>query len=235
MKCLIKYLLLLLLIAGCTNRVPIKQYYIINYTPSPSRDRLNPDPYPYTIRINELEIEEAYRRPQIVYRQSPFLLKYYVYHLWAVKPERMITDVFYKHLISATLVSNVTRRLDEITKPDYEIKGIIEAIEEYDSDELWFAHVALRINLIRVKDGKVLYSRRFDHRKRVNVHTPEHVVRELSSLIEYIFTQAIYDFDAILSSEFGLIQPKEREEKQEKNMEIIIPTSPVDSAVIEEQ
>jgi ABC-type uncharacterized transport system auxiliary subunit len=223
--------LMTLLLIGCT-RVPVKQYYVLNYSPASERDRLNPGAYPCTIRLREFDVEEAYSRPQIVYRQSPFQLRYYVYRVWAVKPERMITDLFQKHLLNANLVSNVVRRFDEGNKPDYEISGIIEAIEEYDSDELWFAHIALRINLIRVKDSRTMYSRRFDHRKRVFQHEPEFVVREMSALMEYTFTQTLHDFDAILASEFGTPQPAQ---EPQNGPEATIPTTVIDSTVIEEQ
>ena len=128
--------LAVLLTAGCGS-VPTKQYYVLNYLPSMNK-RQNPNPYPITIRLKEFSIEEAYNRPQIVYRQSPFQLKYYVYRVWAVKPTRMITDLVHKHLVSANLASSIVRRFDEGKKPDYELSGI-EALEEYDSEELWFA------------------------------------------------------------------------------------------------
>ena len=223
--------IILMFLVTCA-RVPVKQYYVLNYVPSSSRDRLNPGAYPCTFRLKEFEVEEAYTRPQIVYRQSPFQLRYYVYRVWAVKPERMITDLFQKHLLTANLVSNVVRRFDEGHKPDYEINGIIEAIEEYDSDELWFAHLALRINLTRTRDGRLMYSRRYDQRKRVFQHEPEYVVREMSALMEYILSQAIHDFDAVLSSEYGT--PEVHEEPQGTE-EMIIPTTVIDSTVIEEQ
>lgn len=220
-----------LLLSGCA-KIPVKQYYILNYSPASIRDRLNPNAYNCTFRLREFDVEEAYTRPQIVYRQSPFQLRYYVYRVWAVKPERMVTDLIHKHILAANLVSNVVRRFDEGHKPDYEIGGMIEAIEEYDSDELWFAHIAMRINLIRIKDGRTMYSRRFDHRKRVFQHEPEYVVREMSALMEYIFTQAIHDFDAILSSEYGT--PRVKDESGE-DQNIMIPTTVLDSTVIEEQ
>lgn len=214
------------------SKIPVKQFYVLNYVPSAARDRLNPAAYQCTFRLRNFGVEEAYTRPQIVYRQSPFQLRYYVYRVWAVKPERMITDLFHKHLITANLVSNVVRRFDEGHKPDYEVSGIVEAIEEYDSDELWFAHIAMRINLIRIKDNRTMYSRRFDHRKRVFQHEPEYVVREMSALMEYIFTQVIHDFDAIMASEFGtpVAEPEPEDIK-----DMIIPTTIVDSAIIEEQ
>ena len=119
----------LVVLAGCA-KIQVKQYYLLNYTPASERDRLNPGPYPCTIRLKDFDIEEAYSRPQIVYRQSPFQRCYYVYRVWAVKPERMITDLLHKHLLGANLVSNVVRRFDEGNRPDYELSGIVEAIEE---------------------------------------------------------------------------------------------------------
>lgn len=223
--------LLLPLLFGCA-RMPTKQYYVLNYVPSASRDRLNPGAYRCVFRLKEFGVEEAYTKPQIVYRQSPFQLRYYVYRVWAVKPERMITDLFHKHLLTANLVSNVVRRFDEGHKPDYEINGMIEAIEEYDSDELWFAHLAIRISLTRTRDGRLMYSRRFDQRKRVFQHEPEYVVREMSALMEYILSQVIHDFDAVLSSEFSV--PEAKDDRQ-NGADIIIPTTVLDSTVIEEQ
>jgi ABC-type uncharacterized transport system auxiliary subunit len=194
------------LLMGCGS-VPMKQFYVLNYLPSTQRERLNPAAYPCIIRLREFDIEEAYNRPQIVYRQSPFELEYYAYRVWAVKPARMITDMAYKHLVTANLASTIIRRFDEGPNPDYEITGIIEAVEEYDSDELWFAHLAIRFNLVRISDGKSLYTRRFDVRKRVYQHKPENVIRELSALMEYMMNQAIHDMDVRFAGIYGSATP----------------------------
>jgi ABC-type uncharacterized transport system auxiliary subunit len=203
MRMSIATVLLTIVVIGC-GKLPIKQYYVINYLPSSTRERQHDTPYPFTIRLRDFSIEEAYNRPQIVYRQSPFELGYYVYRVWAVKPTRMITDLVYKHLQSAKLVSNVIRRYDE-GHPDYELSGMIEALEEYDSEELWFAHLAIRVNLVRLSDGMQVYTRRFDLRKRVYQHQPEYVIREMSVITETILTQVIYDLDAKLAEEHGLV------------------------------
>ena len=196
----------LIILSGCAS-VPLKQYYLLNYIPSVRQDRLNPIPYPCTIRLRDFDIEEAYSRPEIVYRQSAFQLQYDYYREWAVKPARMISDLVYKHLFATGIVSSVIRRFDEGPKPNYELSGMIEALDEYDSQELWFAHIALRINLIRVSDGTSLYTRRFDLRKRVFEHKPENVIRELSSLMEFIMIQVIRDFDLKLAKEYGFAIP----------------------------
>jgi len=181
--------------------VPVKQYYVLNYVPVQPANRLRAAPYPFTVRVKELDIEDAYSRPSIVYRQSPFELRYYFYRLWAVKPSRMITDLIYKHLSTISLVSGLVRRFDEGVKPDYELSGLIEAIEEYDSDQLWFAHISFRLTMTRVSDGAVVYSKAFDNRKRVFNYSPDNVVREMSSVVEFIMDQAVLDLDAVFSKE----------------------------------
>jgi ABC-type uncharacterized transport system auxiliary subunit len=197
----------LLCCSGCSTlfgKMPVKQYYVLNFVPSAMTDgRLSPSPYPFTLRLKELDIEEAYARPQIVYRQSPFELLYYNYKMWAVKPNRMVTDLILKQLAAANLVSHVVQRYDEEFNPDYELTGTIEAMEEYDSDQIWFAHLAIRFSLARLSDGVVLYSRQFDNRKRVFRYSPEAVVQELSATLEFIMVQALHDMDAIFAKESG--------------------------------
>ena len=190
-------------LVGCA-APPSKRYYTLNYLPTPPADRTQQGPYPYVVRLRELDIEEAYARPQIVYRKSPFELEYYYYRVWAVKPTRMLTDLIQKHLLAANLVSSVVRRYDEGGKPDYELSGTIEAIEEYDSEQVWFAHLALHLKLTRITDGKVLYSRRFDHRKRVFENKPDYVIKEMSMVTEHVLNQLVRDLDMVLAREIGL-------------------------------
>jgi ABC-type uncharacterized transport system auxiliary subunit len=113
----------------------------------------------------------------------------------------MITDLIYKHLSTINLVSGLVRRFDEGVKPDYELSGLVEAIEEYDSDQLWFAHISVRLALTRVSDGAVVYSKIFDNRKRVFNYSPDNVVKEMSAVIEFIMDQAVQDLDTVFSKE----------------------------------
>jgi len=183
---------------------PSKQYYTLNYVPPSMARRIMPNPYACVVRLKEFSIEDAYNRLQIVYRLSPYELRYYNYRFWAVKPTRMATDLLFKHLNSVELVSGVVRRFDEGRKPDYEISGNIEALEEYDSEDLLFAHITMRINLTRLSDGANLYSRHFDIRKKVFRREADFVIREMSQIMEYILTQAIDDIDVKLAAEFGI-------------------------------
>jgi len=190
----------LLLVIGCAT-APAKKYFTLNYSPDPLSQRLSQTAYPVTFRIREFGVEEAYSRPQLVYRQSPYEVGYYYYRVWAIKPTRMITDLVIKHVTTVGLVDHVVRRMDEGFKPHYDLTGVIEALEEYDNDEVWFAHLALRLNLIRLEDNKTVYSRRFDKRKQVHQHEPEYVIRELSEIMDMIMTEAVQAIDQVLFQE----------------------------------
>jgi len=197
--------LTLAVLAGCA-KPPSRQYYLLNYVPQEMQKRAMPNPYAAVIRLREFSIEEAYNRSQIVYRLNPYELRYYNYKSWAVKPTRMMTDLFFKHLSSVQLVSSVVRRYDEGRKPDFELMGFIEALEEYDSDDMLFAHIAIRLNMTRLSDGANIYSRLFDLRKRVYRRETEFVIKEMSQIIEYVFIEAITDIDNRLAAEFGMAE-----------------------------
>jgi len=176
-----------LVMAGC-GIVPVKKYYLLNYIPMALQNRLNETPYPSIIRLKDLSIEEAYARPQIVYRQNAYQLQFYFYQVWAVKPARMINDLIFKHLVAVDIARGIVRRYDG---------------GEYDSDQVWFAHMALRFQLTRTSDGQTVYSRRFDKRKRVFKNDPQSVVKEMSSIMEFIMNQVVGDLDQVLDSANG--------------------------------
>jgi len=199
--------LTLVLLAAC-GKPPQRQYYMLNYEPAKIEHRAVQNPYPAVIRVREFSIEEAYNRSQIVYRLSRYELRYYNFKSWAVKPTRMVTDLFFKHLNSTQMVSGLVRRFDEGRRPDYELTGFIEALEEFDSEDLLFAHVAIRLTLTRLSDGAVVYSRLFDLRRRVYNRETHAIIREMSQIIEYIFTEAIADIDTKLAAEFGVAEFK---------------------------
>jgi len=193
----------LILVTACA-APPIKRYYLLNYIPEPPKNRISENPYPVHIRIKEFGIEEAYKRPQIVFRKSPYELQYYFYRVWAVKPTRMITDIIYRHFLTTRLVSTVSRRFDEASsEPHYQLEGHIEAIEEYDSEDIWFAHLAIRFTLSRYSDGKILYSRLFDNRKKVFDTDPEQVIKEMTAIMEFMANQMIMDIDKTIAGDLG--------------------------------
>jgi ABC-type uncharacterized transport system auxiliary subunit len=143
-------------------------------------------------------VAEAYRRNNIVYRQSPHELRFYSYELWAVKPEYLVTDMVFRHVETAKLFHEVTRTLDMI-EPEFVLSGQVTALEEYDNKDEWYAHLAMNMTLQNTRTRQLVWSKAWDYRKKVRQLEPVFVVRELSSLLEVIADEAVASLDSALS------------------------------------
>jgi len=198
MKPLAIILPVILLMTGCFfGQTKETKYYMLDYQPTPSAERISRGPYPFVLRLKEPSVAEAYRRTQIVYRQSAYQMQFYGYHLWAVDPDRMIGDLLLKHLRSARLFENVIRTVESYS-PDYSLTCDIQGIEEYDSKEYWYAHLAVEYQLVEEKTGQVVWKKLFDLRKTVQNQEPVYVVRELSSLLETMHERLVQELDVAL-------------------------------------
>jgi ABC-type uncharacterized transport system auxiliary subunit len=193
------FLILVAIILGCARPLH-RHHYILNYVPGFFEKRGGKS-YPKTIRLRPLEIEKLYARPNIVYRENPFKVDFYPDHLWAVRPADMITDLIFNHLESVRLVETLVRRLDEKGTPDYELSGTIFAIEEYNSSDLWYAHLRISMVLTDFRTGRAVYSRMFSLTREVTTKTPLAVVKALSEIIDFIVSSLVVDLDHFLYNE----------------------------------
>lgn len=187
-----------ILLAGCFARVRENRYYLLDYVPTPSAERLQKGPYPFSLRIKDFDVAEAYRRNNIVYRQSPHELRFYSYELWAVKPEYLVTDMVYRHFEAAKLFHDVARSLDMV-EPEYVLSGQVTALEEYDNKDEWYAHLAMAMTLQNTRTRQVVWSKSWDFRKKVRQLEPVFVVRELSALLEVATEDAVASLEAALA------------------------------------
>ncbi len=206
-----KYGRLLIIVAGAAllflscAKVPAKKFFTLNYEPDALVSRLSSKPWPCVIRIKEFAIEPAYARAQVVYRKSPYEFEYYFYKVWAVKPNLMLTDIIRRHLNAVGLVRQVVLRFDESERPAFELQGTVEAIEEYDSDNVWFAHLDFSVRLVRLADGKVMYTKEFDSRRQVQLREAEAVIMTLSQLADISISQLAADIDVVMAQEYGSV------------------------------
>jgi ABC-type uncharacterized transport system auxiliary subunit len=193
-----------LLLNGCFGSVPDTKYYLLDYVPTPPPERLEAGPYPYSLRIREFSVAEAFRRNQIVYRKSAHELLFYNYELWAVKPEYLVTDMAFRHLREANLFERIARTAED-RAPDFILHGEVTAIEEYDNNEKWYAHLAINFRLENARTREVLWAKPYDYRKEVKYQEPVYVIRALSFLLETIMNDVTKEVEemVILLEEAG--------------------------------
>jgi ABC-type uncharacterized transport system auxiliary subunit len=187
------------LLVGCS-AIPEETFFTLSYSlrePPADAARL-----PVSVRVRDLDIAPAYDKDRMVYRFSPYQFQYYNYMLWAVKPHRMVTDLLARHLERAGLFQAVLREYAD-KPPEYELGGMLEAIEELDAGDEWFAHLVLNLQLHRRADGRVVWSKRIDAQKKVYNKQPVYVVKALSEILEAELDLVVHEFRQALGRAGG--------------------------------
>lgn len=176
-------------LGGCFGTVndPVRHYYTLHLEPM---HRLPSRHVPGLLRVRDLDAEAAYDRFQMVMRRSPFELSYRQKQVWAVKPQRMISDLIARGLVEQGLFSGVTRELGE-RRPNYLLSGELHAIEVYDSQDTWFAHLAMSWQITDFEAGKTLWTFTYDDRKQVTPGDFSHAVRAVSELLTRAIEQGL--------------------------------------------
>ncbi|MBN2382219.1 membrane integrity-associated transporter subunit PqiC [bacterium] len=182
-------------LSGCAHKIPPKHYYLLTFA---MPDQTETKPYPYTVRVKDFRIDPTYNRYQIVFRYSLHELEYYNFRLWSQKPQKMVSDLIRRSIMRAGLFTKVTEDLTD-TAPDFTLTGEIEAIEELDNEQDWFAHLAITFTLVRFNDDRVIWSHAFDQRRQVLVKEPRMVVRTLSEILEVEMNTVVKELDRFLA------------------------------------
>jgi len=170
----------LLSVAAACSSVPENHYFTMSYVLLPQEDVKT---FPVMLHVRQLEIMPAYDQDRLVYRYSPYEFRYYNYMLWAAKPHKMVTNMLIRHLDHSQLFEDVSQEYGD-RRPDYELFGTIDAIEELDSGDEWFAHLAFTLRMTRFRGEKVVWSHRVDAKKQVYNKEPVYVVKAISELME---------------------------------------------------
>ncbi len=169
----------LLLLSGCFGASIERSYYVLHGV---TISNLDGRPIAGHVRVRNMDTASIYEKFQIVVRRSPYELSYSETDVWAVKPNRMVADVIAEALSNSKQFSLVARELGDL-RPDYILSGELHAVEVYQSDKDWFAHLALNMQLTRFATGETLLTYKFDERKPVPAATFAQFARAMSELL----------------------------------------------------
>jgi len=191
-------LLVLALLMSCGflgTTLPIRNYYMISYTPQLKTSVISQRPYPYSLQVERITVQRIFNNQKIVYRFSPEELQYYDYDQWAVRPEYMFTDLIMKHLEASGIANRIgTEFLD--VKPDYSIEASVDAVEKYDATDLFYAHLAMSFKMLRVSDGQQVWEYSFDQRKQVYQKKTVYTVIALSTIMQAQMDSVVTQLDS---------------------------------------
>ncbi|MEM6733265.1 MAG: ABC-type transport auxiliary lipoprotein family protein [Myxococcota bacterium] len=132
MRSFLAALVVTMTLTGCFgSRQQQQRYYVLFMAPAQSGLGAV---IPGLARVRNLDSETTYDKFQIVVRRNPYELSYSKGDVWAVKPNRMISDLLARRLQEYGLFSSVSRELGE-RRPDYSLGGDLHAVELYDSGD----------------------------------------------------------------------------------------------------
>ena len=132
------------------------------------------------IHVKKFTIDPAYQRTNIVYRESPYDFMFYDLDLWATRPEQMLTQVAGEYLIKSNMFKSVD--LKPMGKPDFELLGNVDAIEEIDEGSSQEAHLAVQLTFRKVGEDVPLWEKRYDERQSMNKRDAHSAAEALSKL-----------------------------------------------------
>lgn len=132
------------------------------------------------VHVKKFTIDPAYQRTNIVYRESPYDFMFYDLDLWATRPEQMLTQVAGEYLIKSNMFKSVD--LKPMGKPDFELLGNVDAIEEIDEGNSQEAHLAMQLTFRKVGEDTPLWEKRYDERQSMNKRNAHSAAEALSKL-----------------------------------------------------
>ncbi len=173
--------LLLMLLAGTAClRVPARQYYQVRVAIETSRETVLPGK---VLIVGQVDMDDFYDNYRIVYRDSPFQVNHYLYHLWFRKPTQMIRETVLESFKSGNVF---TRVLDSLAEgdPDYILKTRVLYVEEvYRGRQANLARLGMELRLVDFRTDETVLFHSFDRRETVSGKRVVDLVEKLSLIL----------------------------------------------------
>jgi len=207
--------LAILALTGCTQflggkaEVPQRRLFMINVEPLRNSLEKSARPYALQVQIKNFEVSRAYNRNEIIVRRDQYELQRDTQHHWMERPGDMFTAIIKQYLRHADLFTYVGGDRDFYERrPQYVLNGTVKALERFDSGDVWAAHLAMTMELVRQEDGQVIWQTDFDEERTVFFSAMKHTVAAFSAILAQQMEQTIRQID------FTFLQ-KERNEANE--------------------
>jgi ABC-type uncharacterized transport system auxiliary subunit len=167
-----------LLLAGCFS-TPSKKYFQL--VPIDKDASLHPQ-IGRALYIEPVRVDPLYDDYRVIYRVTPFELKYYATAYWAKKPNDLVREAMSDYLIRKGGFPRVT--MDVLQgEPSLVLRSTLRLIEEIDNPKVWFGRLALDIEFLDFKSGQVLARHTFDRRLPLGARKAQFLPAVLSGIL----------------------------------------------------
>jgi uncharacterized lipoprotein YmbA len=167
-----------ILLAGCFSS-PAKRYFQIVPV-----DR-SPEPHPRIERVLYVEpvrVDPLYDDFRVIYRVSPFELKYYSHAFWAKKPDDLFREAMSDYFSRKAGFPRVT--IDVLQgDPQIVLRSSVRLVEEIDEPNAWFGRLAMDLEFLEFKTGRSLLKHTFDRRAALGARKVQFLPAVLSKIL----------------------------------------------------
>jgi ABC-type uncharacterized transport system auxiliary subunit len=167
----------LLFLPGCGG-VPETFYYTLSFDHHPPFGD-GQVVFPFALGVEKFQSEVIYDDDRILYRESPFEVKYYSYRRWVAPPRHLFTEKVIRHLSESGLFEKVVA-YPSPTRVNYVLGGRLLAFEEWDSPDKWDGKVTFEVHLYEPTTQRVIWKAKFDHAQPAKKKIPVAVVQAIS-------------------------------------------------------
>jgi len=189
-------LLAILLVAGCLS-TPTKRYFQIV-----AMD-LDAQPHPLigkVVYVEPVRVDPLYDDFRVIYRVSPYELKYYSTVFWAKTPDDLVREAISDYLIRKAGFPRVM--IDVLQgEPEISLRTNVRLIEEIDNPDVWYARLAMDLEFLEFKSGRTIVRHSFDRKMPLEA-------RKVSFLPGVISGMLVTELDAAVQKLAEALQAK---------------------------
>lgn len=173
------YLLAVLLLAGCFSSSAAKRYFQI----VPMDKDVRPHPaIGKVLYVEPVRIDPLYDDFRVIYRVSPYELKYYSSVFWAKKPDALFREAIGDYLGRKEGFARIM--LDVLQgDPEIVLRSSVRMLEEVDNPDAWFGRLAMDLEFLEFKSGQNIVKHSFDRRLPLPVRKTQMLPAVLSGIL----------------------------------------------------
>ncbi len=197
-----KYMVIILsalLFTGCAGEQRAIKYYTIDSFAIGLPDTVKigtSTPLPYVVEVLDFSIAGPYNDARIALRTDSHELQYYHYHQWAETPGAAVRYFVWRMLNEAEVFEVCQLRV-AVSAPQLIVTGAVNQLERMDVGGEAGAHVNAVLQLVDVRENRILVSHDFSTFRPFPANAPMNVfAREVKSILGdemHAFIEKIYE------------------------------------------
>ncbi|MCX6556081.1 MAG: ABC-type transport auxiliary lipoprotein family protein [Candidatus Aminicenantes bacterium] len=132
--------------------------------------------------IEDVEINQTYLDQRIVYRESPFQVKYYSFMFWSKSPADLIEDAVVDFWRKSSIFKKVNA-YGSAGDADLTMRIKIDAIEKYYCQNNWCARLAMDIEIEDSENKEIILTHAFDRKLKLKGNKVSDLPEKISEIL----------------------------------------------------